>query len=113
MNVGDRIAELIVRYGLPGGVADQFERLLEALAGEPDPHTTVSTPAQAVNQHIADSLSALELPEVRSAARIVDIGAGAGFPGLPLAIALPGARVDLLESAARKTAVIARLAEAA
>ena len=41
------------------------------------------------------------------------MGAGAGFPGLALAVALPGAQVDLIESAGRKTAVIARLAQAA
>src|SRR5207244_6078116 len=52
--------------------------------------------------HVADSRSALELPFVAGAGRIVDLGSGAGFPGLPLAIALPSARVSLVESAARK-----------
>ena len=51
--------------------------------------------------------------ELRAASRIADVGAGAGFPGLALAAALPRARVDLLESAARKCAVIDRLAAAA
>ena len=41
------------------------------------------------------------------------MGAGAGFPGLPLAIALPGSRVDLLESGRRKCELIERLALAA
>lgn len=45
--------------------------------------------------------------------RIADVGAGAGFPGLVLAIALPRARVDLIEAGRRKTAVIDRLAQAA
>jgi 16S rRNA (guanine527-N7)-methyltransferase len=113
MDVGDRIAELVERYRLPGAAAEQFERVLAALAAEPDPHTTVSAPAEAVDQHIADSLSALDLPDVCSASRIVDIGAGAGFPGLPLAAALPEAEVDLLEASRRKVAVIERLAAAA
>jgi 16S rRNA (guanine527-N7)-methyltransferase len=113
MDVRARIAELVAAYDLPASAADQFERLLAALAAEPDPHTTLSEPAQAVDQHIADSLSGLELDEVRSALRIVDIGAGAGFPGLPLAIALPGAEIDLLEASRRKAAVIERLAAAA
>ena len=43
----------------------------------------------------------------------MDIGAGAGFPGIPLAIALPYARVDMVESASRKCAVIDRLVHAA
>ena len=64
--------------------------------------------------HVADSLSGLEVGAALTAARrIADVGAGAGFPGLVLAIALPEAEVDLIESAGRKTAVIARLAQAA
>jgi len=43
----------------------------------------------------------------------VDIGSGAGFPGLPLAVALPSAAIDLVEATARKCEVIDRLALAA
>src|SRR5256885_8758427 len=57
--------------------------------------TTVSDPEQAVDIHVADSLSGLEVPEVRAARWIADIGSGAGFPGLALAVALPSARVDM------------------
>lgn len=53
------------------------------------------------------------MPQLRAAGRIADVGAGAGFPGLALAVALPDARVDLIESVARKCAVIDRLAAAA
>jgi 16S rRNA (guanine527-N7)-methyltransferase len=88
-------------------------RLLEALAAEPDPHTAVSDPAAALDAHVADSLSGLEVAALRTAARIADLGAGAGFPGLVLAIALPAARVDLIEAARRKAAVIDRLRQAA
>jgi 16S rRNA (guanine527-N7)-methyltransferase len=73
----------------------------------------VSEPEAALQAHVADSLSGLEVGELARARRIADVGAGAGFPGLALAIALPGARVDLIESAGRKTAVIGRLAQAA
>jgi 16S rRNA (guanine527-N7)-methyltransferase len=113
MSAAERIREVVAEYGLPDAAFGQIERLLAALAAEPDPHTTISNPSQAVDQHIADSLSALNVDAVRNAETIVDIGAGAGFPGLPLAIALPGARVDLVESASRKTALIGRLAAAA
>jgi 16S rRNA (guanine527-N7)-methyltransferase len=61
---------------------------------------------------VADSLSGLEVPELRGAGRIADVGAGAGFPGLVLAVALPHATVDLIESARRKCEVIDRLAAA-
>jgi len=91
----------------------RIERLLEALARELDPHTTVSDRQAALETHVADSLSGLVVDELRGARRIADIGAGAGFPGLILAVALPRSHVDLLESAGRKTAVISRLAHAA
>ncbi|MEA2495243.1 MAG: rRNA (guanine527-N7)-methyltransferase, partial [Thermoleophilaceae bacterium] len=87
--------------------------MLEALAREPDPHTSVSDPEQAVDIHVADSLSGLEVPEVRAASWIADVGSGAGFPGLVLAVALARARVDMIESASKKCAVIDRLANAA
>ena len=89
------------------------DRLLEALAAEPDPHTTVSDPAAAADVHVADSLSGLEVPELASARAIADLGAGAGFPGLVLALALPDARVDLIESQRRKCELIERLGAAA
>jgi 16S rRNA (guanine527-N7)-methyltransferase len=63
--------------------------------------------------HVADSLSGLEVEGLARAKRIADVGAGAGFPGLVLAIALPASRVDLIESAGRKAAVIDRLIQAA
>jgi 16S rRNA (guanine527-N7)-methyltransferase len=91
----------------------QVQRLLAALAAEPDPHTTVSDPEAALEVHVADSLSGLEIPELASGRRIADIGAGAGFPGLVLALALPRAEVDLIESVGRKTAVMDRLIQAA
>jgi 16S rRNA (guanine527-N7)-methyltransferase len=73
----------------------------------------VSAPAEALEAHVADSLSGLAVSDLGRSRRIADVGAGAGFPGLALAIALPRARVDLVESAGRKTAVIGRLAQAA
>jgi 16S rRNA (guanine527-N7)-methyltransferase len=63
--------------------------------------------------HVEDSLTGLEVPELRQASRIADVGAGAGFPGLVLAVVLPDAQVDLIESVSRKTAFITRAADAA
>ncbi|HET7507200.1 MAG TPA: 16S rRNA (guanine(527)-N(7))-methyltransferase RsmG, partial [Solirubrobacterales bacterium] len=63
--------------------------------------------------HVVDSLTGLEVPELREAARIADIGSGAGFPGLVLAVALPHARVDLIESVGRKCEFMRRAAGAA
>lgn len=111
--VDGRLAELAVEHALPPTAPVQLKRLLLALAAAPDPHTTVSDPVKAVDQHIADSLVALRLEAVRAAGSIADIGSGAGFPALPLAIAKPDASFDPLESASRKVDLISRLAVAA
>ncbi|SRR5581483_10215650 len=111
--IDQRLAELAALHSLPNGATDQLKRLLLALAAAPDPHTTITEPAEAVDLHVADSLVALQVDAVRTAGSIVDIGAGAGFPGLPLAIALPDATFDLLDSATRKVDLISRLATAA
>jgi 16S rRNA (guanine527-N7)-methyltransferase len=63
--------------------------------------------------HVADSLTGLEVPELRAATGIADVGAGAGFPGLALAVALPDARVDLIESVGRKCDFMRRAIAAA
>jgi 16S rRNA (guanine527-N7)-methyltransferase len=109
----ETLEALAGRYGLGTSTAEPLRALLVALAGEADPPTTLRSPKEALDGHIADSLSGLEVPELAGAGRIADIGAGAGFPGLALAAALPDARVDLIESSARKAAVIERLAAAA
>ena len=103
----------MARAGAAPETADRLDRLLDALAAEPDPPTTAQTPAEALRSHVADGLSGLEVAELRAAGRVADVGAGAGFPGLVLAAALPTASVDLIESAARKCAVIDRLIAAA
>jgi 16S rRNA (guanine527-N7)-methyltransferase len=104
--------EALSRHGVPADAADPLARLLAALEEEPDPHTTVPA-EEVVDVHIADSLAALTFRELHDARAIADVGAGAGFPGLPLAVALPAARVDLIEAAGRKAAVVRRLADAA
>jgi 16S rRNA (guanine527-N7)-methyltransferase len=101
------------RYGLSDRQLDQLARILSALALDELAPTTVREPAQAVDVHLADSLVALELEMVREAGEIADIGAGAGFPGLPLAVALPNSRVRLVESQARKCAFVERVEVAA
>ncbi len=80
----------------------KLEVVLELLASDPRSITSVRDPAEARQAHVADSLTGLEVPALCGAERIADLGAGAGFPGLVLALALPQAQVDLIESVGRK-----------
>ncbi len=85
--------------------------VLELLADDPASLSGVRDPDRAWAVHVRDSLSGLEL--VGHPARLADVGAGAGFPGLALAAALPATRVDLIESIGRKAAFIERAIAAA
>jgi 16S rRNA (guanine527-N7)-methyltransferase len=101
------------RYGLSDGQLARLAEILSALVLDDLAPTSVREPVQAVDVHLADSLVALELEQVRAARKIADIGAGAGFPGLPLAVALPDSEVRLVDSQARKCAFVERVVEAA
>jgi 16S rRNA (guanine527-N7)-methyltransferase len=96
-----RLDEVGRRFGLSAHGIAALRAVLELQAEDPTASTTVRDPEAAADRHVADSLVALEIPAVGAARRIVDIGSGAGWPGLALAAALPSARVALVESAVR------------
>jgi 16S rRNA (guanine527-N7)-methyltransferase len=89
-----------------------LETVLALLAEERASVSSV-TDDRAWKVHVADSLTGLEVSELREAHRIADVGAGAGFPGLVLAVSLPDTQVDLVESVSRKTAFITHAAQQA
>jgi len=62
--------------------------------------TSIVDEAGVVTRHFLDSLAALRF--IGPGSRVLDIGAGAGFPGLPLKIASPGLDLLLMDSKARK-----------
>jgi 16S rRNA (guanine527-N7)-methyltransferase len=86
---------------LDAAARTKLETVLALLAAERASVSSV-VDERAWRVHVLDSLTGLEIPELREARRIADVGAGAGFPGLVLAVALPGARIDLIESVGRK-----------
>ncbi len=89
---------------------EALERVLALLRSERASVSSVTEPRRAWQVHVADSLSGLEVPDLAAAREIADVGSGAGFPGLVLAVALPGSRVDLIESVARKCDFMRRAA---
>lgn len=103
-----RLAQLAGRFGLPEAASAQLGRLLEVLESDPHAPTKVRDRATALDAHIADALVGLDVDAIRAAARIADLGAGAGFPGLVLAAALPGAAVTLVEANRRRCAFLER-----
>jgi 16S rRNA (guanine527-N7)-methyltransferase len=107
----DLLGDLAGRFRLDPETVHKLGRLAARLATDPEAPTTVREPTRVRDDHIADSLVALELPEVRAARQIADLGAGAGLPGLVLAASLPNATVVLVESNQRKCEFLRRTAE--
>jgi len=103
------LAGLAARYRLAEGQSRRLAAVLSVLSADQRAPTSVRSPELAVDVHIADSLVALELDAVCSARRIADVGSGAGFPGLALAVALPDCEVALVESHGRKCAFLEEL----
>jgi 16S rRNA (guanine527-N7)-methyltransferase len=68
--------------------------------------TAITDPVEVAVKHVADSLLLLRFAPFPG--RILDFGSGAGYPGIPLALYLPGARVTVLESSAKKCAFLSR-----
>lgn len=64
--------------------------------------TRITQPEDIVASHYLDSLTCLAALEVKQYARVIDVGSGAGFPGIPIEIARPDLNVTLLEATRKK-----------
>ena len=69
--------------------------------------TAIVDPVEVAVKHIADSLALLKFAPFPG--RLLDFGSGAGYPGIPLALYLPGTQVVLLESSEKKCAFLSRV----
>jgi 16S rRNA (guanine527-N7)-methyltransferase len=74
--------------------------------------TAIREPVAVAREHVLDSLSALPILRARHAPDLLDLGSGGGFPGLPLAIAMPRARTVLVESVGKKATFLGTVIDA-
>lgn len=100
---------------LTGQQVDQFEQY-EALLlawNQRVNLTAVRDPAQIRQRHFVDSLTCVSVMRELNGRSVIDVGSGAGFPGLPLKILFPQMRLTLVESVQKKArfleAVVASL----
>lgn len=72
--------------------------------------TSITEPKDVASLHLLDSLALIQTAELESET-IVDVGAGAGFPGMPLAIAKPSLRLTLLDSLGKRVSFLQETCE--
>ena len=63
--------------------------------------TAITEPAQVAKLHLLDSISLLTLEDL-SSKKMIDVGCGAGFPGVPVKIACPDVQLTLLDSLGKR-----------
>ena len=73
--------------------------------------TRITQPEEIVTKHLLDSLLCLRALELGQGARLIDIGTGAGFPGVPIKIARPDLRVTLLDATSKKVRFLSEAIE--
>lgn len=94
-------------FQLEEAQVSRLNSFLEMLSSVKDRNLTAVTALdKIVDVHFRDSLSLLQFPEVSGAKTGVDIGSGAGLPGIPLAIALPDLQITLIEANRKKNEFI-------
>lgn len=109
--VEDRLEALAAEYELAGTSVGALRVLLDVYATDEHAATTITDPEAAVDRHVADGLSGLQVPALARATRVVDIGTGAGVPALVLAAARPDMEVVALDTVGKKVAWTTSCAE--
>jgi 16S rRNA (guanine527-N7)-methyltransferase len=108
--MSEEIAKMLIEGGRILGISlemfhvEHFQRYYSVLMewNQKMNLTAITEEEEAVIKHFLDSLSVLKSNVVRGDETIIDIGTGAGFPGVPLKIVLPNLKLTLLESSKKK-----------
>ena len=102
-------ADSLLGLRLSSGQIDRFQHLAQLLLewNRRMNLTAIVDPAEIVIKHFLDSLTVTTVVLRFDDLQLIDVGSGAGFPGLTLAIAFPGLSVTLLDSTAKKLRFIA------
>lgn len=103
----DLLRQGMQAYGLDTACAEDELRYLRAMLAKNEVVnlTAIKDPREAVKLHLLDSLSLLTDFDFKGK-RVIDVGCGAGLPGMPLRIAEPSMKLTLLDSTGKKIAFL-------
>jgi 16S rRNA (guanine527-N7)-methyltransferase len=99
------LSDLALRFALDAAQTAVLDAYVELLLGWKRANVTgLRSREEIVETLLGDSLAMLDVPCVRERAGVgwLDLGAGAGIPGIPLTVALPSVELTLLEAVSRK-----------
>ncbi|NLB42012.1 MAG: 16S rRNA (guanine(527)-N(7))-methyltransferase RsmG [Clostridiales bacterium] len=102
-----------MRIELSEKQVSQFTKYLELLLewNQKFNLTAITKPKEVIVQHFLDSISTLKLSQVEGQVRILDMGSGAGFPGIPLKIMRPQLQICLVDSVQKKVGFLNEMIE--
>ena len=89
---------------LDGTALDRFDKYAEMLVetNKTMNLTAITEPSEIVSKHFADCLSLLKEVDIKKGAKMIDVGTGAGFPGVVILIARPDISMTLMDSTGKR-----------
>lgn len=113
------IRELLVRKAKEVNIklkreqADAFQLYMEMLLewNEKINLTAITEPDEIVEKHFVDSLTLVQGCKIKPGAKVVDVGTGAGFPGIPLKIVRPDIQLTLLDGMNKRLVFLGEVCE--
>lgn len=106
VDIRDRLVQQAKQIGVKVSQkqAEQFQLYMELLIewNEKLNLTAITEPEEIVEKHFVDSLTLLTACEIKEGAKLLDVGTGAGFPGVPIKIMRPDLQVTLLDGSNKR-----------
>jgi 16S rRNA (guanine527-N7)-methyltransferase len=110
----DTVSSLGAAFGLHQTQTAALDRYVDAVLAWPGNVTAARCREAIVSTLVGDALALLDVPQLLSVPGVwLDLGAGAGVPGIPLAVACLAVEITLLDSASRKCAFLGQAVKAA
>ena len=111
----EKLKEYLNKRGLASDdvILRKYERYMELILAwnEKVNLTAVTDREEFEKKHLIDSLTAASFPQFSASAKVLDVGTGAGLPGIPLAIAAPDKQFLLMDSIEKKLKIVQAIAD--